>query len=105
VVGAAGFEPAASCAQENGPNDALRIRRQPREIVLTALCRMGEQATFCISSAFVLAYGTGTLHMPRNFLLQALLTATAISVFMTSFAGHLSDRFGRKRICICSAPC
>jgi len=51
----------------------------------------------------VLAYGTGTLHMPRNFL-QALLTATAISVFMTPFAGHLSDRFGRKRIYICSVP-
>jgi MFS family permease len=58
----------------------------------------GEQAPFYISSAFVLAYGTGTLHMPRNFLLQALLTATAISVFMTPFAGHLSDSFGRKRI-------
>jgi MFS family permease len=51
------------------------------------------------------AYGTGTLHMPRNFPLQALLTATAISVFMTPFAGHLSDRFGRKPIYICSAPC
>jgi MFS family permease len=74
------------------------IRRQPREIALTALCRMGEQAPFYISSAFVFAYGTGTLHLPRNFLLQALLTATAISVFMTPFAGHLSDRFGRKRI-------
>jgi MFS family permease len=74
------------------------IRRQPREIVLTALCRMGEQGPFYISSAFVFAYGTGTLHLPRNFLLQALLTATALSVFLTPFAGHLSDRFGRKRI-------
>jgi MFS family permease len=62
------------------------IRRQPREIVLTALCRMGEQAPFYISSAFMFSYGTGTLKLPRNFLLQALLTATAISVFMTPFA-------------------
>lgn len=74
------------------------IRRQPREIVLTALCRMGEQAPFYISSAFVFAYGTGTLHMPRNFLLSALLTATVLSFVMTPLAGHLSDRFGRKRI-------
>jgi MFS family permease len=74
------------------------IRRQPREILLTALCRMGEQAPFYISSAFVFAYGTGTLHLPRNFLLTALLTATVISFPMTPFAGHLSDRFGRKRI-------
>jgi MFS family permease len=105
LVVAVGFEHAAHCSRENRPNDALRIRRQPREIVLTTLCRMGEEATFYISSAFVLAYGTGTLHMPRNFLLQALLTATAISIFMTPFAGHLSDCFGRKRIYICSAPC
>ncbi|HEY2433302.1 MAG TPA: MFS transporter [Vicinamibacterales bacterium] len=74
------------------------IRRQPREIVLTALCRMGEQAPFYIASAFVFAYGTGTLHMPRNFLLMALLAATVISFPMTPLAGHLSDRFGRKRI-------
>ncbi len=74
------------------------LRRQPREIALTALCRMGEQAPFYISSAFVFAYGTGTLHLPRNFLLSALLTGTILSFFMTPFAGHLSDRFGRKRI-------
>ncbi len=74
------------------------IRRQPREILLTALCRMGEQAPFYILSAFVFAYGTATLHMPRNFLLGALLTATVISFPMTPLAGHLSDRFGRKRI-------
>jgi MFS family permease len=74
------------------------IRRQPREILLTALCRMGEQAPFYILSAFVFAYGTGALHMQRNFLLSALLTATVISFPMTPFAGHLSDRFGRKRI-------
>src|SRR3954464_5439762 len=74
------------------------IRRQPREIVLTALCRMGEQAPFYISSAFVFAYGTGTLRMPRNFLLSALLSATVISLVAVPLFGHLSDRFGRKRI-------
>jgi MFS family permease len=74
------------------------IRRQPREIVLTALCRMGEQAPFYIASAFVFAYGTATLNQPRDFLLAALLTATVMSFFATPLAGHLSDRFGRKRI-------
>ena len=74
------------------------IRSQPREIVLTALCRMGEQAPFYISSAFVFAYGTGALHMPRNFLLGALLTATLLSFVATPLFGHLSDRLGRKRI-------
>ena len=74
------------------------VKRQPREILLTALCRMGEQAPFYISSAFVFAYGTGTLHMPRNFLLTAVLTATVISFAAIPLFGHLSDRFGRKRI-------
>jgi MFS family permease len=74
------------------------IRRHPREILLTALCRMGEQAPTYISTAFVFAYGTGTLHLDRNFLLEALLTATLISCVATPLAGHLSDRFGRKRI-------
>jgi MFS family permease len=74
------------------------IRRQPREILLTALCRTGEQAPFYISSAFIFAYGTGALHQPRNFLLGALLTATVMSFAAIPLAGHLSDRWGRKRI-------
>jgi MFS family permease len=74
------------------------IKRQPREILLTALCRMGEQAPFYISSAFVFAYGTGTLHLRREFLLAAVLTATIISFGAIPLFGHLSDRFGRKRI-------
>jgi len=74
------------------------IRRQPREILLTALCRMAEQAPFYISTAFVFVYGTGTLQMPRNFLLKALLSATVLSFVAIPLSGHLSDRFGRKRI-------
>ena len=76
----------------------VAIRRQPREIVLTALCRMGEQAPFYIYSAFVFVYGTGTLQLHRNFLLSALITATTISFVAIPLAGHLSDRVGRKRI-------
>ncbi|HEX9366353.1 MAG TPA: MFS transporter [Vicinamibacterales bacterium] len=74
------------------------LKRQPREIVLTALCRMGEQAPFYISTAFVFAYGTGTLHVSRDFLLGAVLTATAMSFVAIPYFGHLSDRFGRKRV-------
>jgi MFS family permease len=74
------------------------FKRQPREILLTALCRMGEQAPFYISSAFVFAYGTGTLHLRREFLLTAVLAATIVSFAAIPLFGHLSDRFGRKRI-------
>src|SRR5438105_4489207 len=55
------------------------IRRQPREIILTALCRMGEQAPFYVYTAFVFAYGTGMLHLHRDFLLTAVLAAAMLS--------------------------
>src|SRR5689334_9826907 len=74
------------------------LRRQPREIILTALCRMAEQAPFYVFTAFVFAYGTGLLHLDRDFLLTAVLAASVLSFFSIPFFGHLSDRFGRKRI-------
>ncbi|HLK17507.1 MAG TPA: MFS transporter [Bryobacteraceae bacterium] len=74
------------------------IRRQPREIILTALCRMAEQAPFYLFTAFVFAYGTDVLHFHRNFLLTAVLAAALLSFVCIPLFGHLSDRFGRKRI-------
>jgi MFS family permease len=74
------------------------IRRQPKEIVLTALARMGEQAPFYIFTAFVFSYATGTLHVSRDTVLVAVLCASLISFLTNPAAGHLSDRFGRKRI-------
>jgi len=74
------------------------LRRQPREIVLTALCRMAEQAPFYVFTAFVFAYGTGILHLDRNFLLIGVLGASMLSFISIPYFGHLSDRFGRKRI-------
>jgi MFS family permease len=74
------------------------IRRQPREIILTALCRMGEQAPFYLFTAFVFAYGTDVLHLHRDFLLVAVLAAAMLSFVSIPLFGHLSDRFGRKRV-------
>jgi MFS family permease len=74
------------------------LRRQPGEIILTALCRMGEQAPFYLFTAFVFAYGTDMLHLKRDFLLTAVLAAATISFISIPLFGHLSDRFGRKRV-------
>ncbi len=74
------------------------IRRQPREILLTALCRMAEQAPFYVFTAFVFAYGTGVLHFKRDFLLMAVLAGAMLSFVSIPLFGHLSDRFGRKRV-------
>jgi MFS family permease len=79
------------------------VKRQPREIILTALARMGEQAPFYIFTAFVFTYGTTILHSSRDLLLIAVLTASVLSFFTIPYAGHLSDRIGRKRMYLLGA--
>jgi len=74
------------------------IRKQPREIILSALVRMSEQAPFYIFTAFVFAYGTGTLKMPRNLILSAVLAASCVSFITIPLAGHISDRIGRRNM-------
>ncbi len=74
------------------------LRRQPREVALTALARMGEQAPFYVFTAFVFSYGVTALHMSRDMLLTAVLTASVVSFFTIPFAGFLSDRIGRRRM-------
>ena len=49
------------------------VKRQPKEIILSALARTAEQAPAYIYLAFVFAYGTQVLHAPRNFLLTSLM--------------------------------
>jgi metabolite-proton symporter len=74
------------------------IKRHPKEIVLSAFARMGEQAPFYIFTAFIFAYGIKTLDVSRDFLLTAVLTASVLSFFSIPFFGYLSDRVGRKNI-------
>ena len=79
------------------------IKRQPRSIILSALARMAEQAPAYIYLAFVFAYGTQVIHQDRDFLLVSLICAGIVSLFTVPFAGHLSDRIGRKRMYIIGA--
>jgi MFS family permease len=74
------------------------IKRQPKQIILSAFARMAEQAPFYIFTAFVFTYGTTVLHASRNFLLISVLAASVLSFFTIPFAGHMSDRIGRKRM-------
>jgi metabolite-proton symporter len=74
------------------------IKKQPREIILSALLRMSEQAPFYIFTAFVFAYAVGTLHMSRNFILTAVLAAACVSFVTIPLSGHISDLIGRKKM-------
>jgi metabolite-proton symporter len=75
-------------------------RKQPGTILLTALARMSEQAPFYVFTAFIFAYGTGTLHVSRDLLLTGVLCAVVVSAITIPLSGHISDRIGRKRMYI-----
>src|SRR4051794_1752731 len=79
------------------------IKRQPKQIILTALARMAEQGPFYVYAAFLFTYGTTILHSSRDLLLSALLTATALSAVTIPLSGHISDRIGRKRMYLIGA--
>jgi MFS family permease len=74
------------------------IKEHPKEIVLSAFARMAEQAPFYIFTAFVFSYGIETLHVSRNFLLTAVLTASVLSFVSIPVFGHVSDLIGRKNM-------
>ncbi len=74
------------------------IKKQPREIILSAFVRMAEQAPFYIFTAFIFAYTVGTLHMSRDFILTAVLVAACVSFITIPLSGHISDRIGRRKM-------
>jgi MFS family permease len=79
------------------------LRRHPREILLSALMRMAEQAPFYVFTAFVFSYGTSALGVSRDFLLTAVLAASLVSFIAIPLSGHLSDRIGRKKMYLIGA--
>ena len=74
------------------------IKKQPKEIILSALLRLSEQAPFYIFTAFVFSYAVGTLHMSRNFILTAVMAAACVSFVTIPLSGHISDLIGRRRM-------
>jgi MFS family permease len=74
------------------------IKKQPKEIILSALLRLSEQAPFYIFTAFIFSYAVGTLHMPRNFILAAVSVAALVSFVTIPLSGHISDLIGRRKM-------
>jgi len=74
------------------------LKRQPKQVILTALLRMPEQAPGYIVGAWIFSYGTTVLGFSRNFLLIAVITQTVLGFLWVTVSGHLSDRVGRKNM-------
>ena len=79
------------------------IKRHPKQIILSAFARMGEQAPGYIYLAYLFTYGTTVIAASRDFLLVALLASAVLGFLWVPIAGHLSDRIGRKRMYIIAA--
>jgi len=79
------------------------IAKQPREIILSALLRMSEQAPFYIFTAFIFAYAVGTLKMSRDLILAAVMVAACVSFVTIPLSGHISDRIGRRNMYLIGA--
>jgi metabolite-proton symporter len=74
------------------------LRRQPKDILLSAFARMAEQAPFYIFTAFIFAYGVKTLGASRDLLLTAVLAAAVLEFVTIPLFGHISDLIGRRRM-------
>jgi MFS family permease len=74
------------------------LKRQPKQVALTALARMPEQAPGYIVATFIFTYGTTVLGQSRDFLLSAILVQAALGFLWVVVAGYLSDVVGRKRM-------
>src|SRR5215831_10928798 len=76
------------------------LKRQPKQVILSALLRMPEQAPGYIVGTFIFTYATTVLGVTRNFVLMAVLVQAMLGFLWVPVAGHLSDRIGRKRMYI-----
>src|SRR5262249_18180253 len=76
------------------------LKRQPREVILTALLRMAEQTPGYVFNAFVFSYGTLVLGASRDLLLWGLIVTTALGFITAPIAGAVSDRIGRRKMYI-----
>jgi metabolite-proton symporter len=79
------------------------FKKHPKQILLSALLRMSEQAPFYIFTAFIFAYAVGTLHMSRDLILSAVLVASCVSFITIPLSGHISDRIGRRKMYLIGA--
>ena len=74
------------------------LRRNWREVILTALLRTSQQTGFYIFSAYIIVYGTQVLGFSRGLILNFVMIQAIVSMFTNLYWGHLSDVVGRRQI-------
>jgi MFS family permease len=74
------------------------VKRNWREIVLTALLRTGQQVPFYIFTTYIITYATQQLGFERGRILNFVMLQSIVSMVTIPIAGHLSDVYGRRRV-------
>lgn len=74
------------------------LRRQPRQLLQGMGTRWIEGLTFNAYAVLAVAYVTGDVGVSKTVVLNGIVVGAAVGVVFTPFCGHLSDRFGRKRV-------
>jgi MFS transporter, MHS family, shikimate and dehydroshikimate transport protein len=78
------------------------IQRYPKELFITFGVRFGDIGWATITVIFTASYATTQLKIPRGEILNAIVMAAVVAVFVLPIVGVLSDRFGRKPFIILS---
>ena len=74
------------------------LGRNWREVLLTALLRMGEQAPLLVFTTFFLIYATVALRLPQATAVNVSIVAGLFGIVSPPVFGYLSDLFGRRRV-------
>ena len=74
------------------------IRKNWREIILSALLRLPEQAPFYLFTTFVYTFGAFATKIEKPSLIWAVSVAGLVSFISIPLFGHLSDSIGRKTV-------
>jgi metabolite-proton symporter len=79
------------------------LRRQPKVLLLATLSFMLAFTMFYTITTFCLTYGTATLKISRTTMLVEAIVASLVMGAATLWFAVLSDRIGRRSLCIAAA--
>jgi MFS family permease len=74
------------------------LRRNGKEVALSALLRTSQQVCFYIYTTYIITYATTVLGFGRGLVLNMVMTMALVSCFANPLFGHLSDKYGRRTI-------
>ncbi len=78
--------------------DLLRSKLSRRHIALGMGARWIEGVIFNAFAVFAISYGVDSLGVSRETMLTVVLSAAAVLLVLIPVCGHLSDRFGQRRL-------